>query len=214
VIEAKLRMTEHQNAQVTGLMDELKNAERDLRFEWCWVEISLYNTAGEIIDFIPKGPRNIAAGATLMHLIAKRSLKAHFKPLDVYNVLINPPPPPRPPLRPPPGLINIRPSTPVRKKSRYVGSGSDTDSGSTAWSSDSSIGMVRRSLRRNTARKNAKERRYCNDSDSDIDSDSDDEDVIRVKVELKRGDDLVKVLLDKWTTEADVKSRGKGKMSA
>lgn len=218
VIEAKLHMTEQQSAQVTRLMDELKSAERDCRFEWCWVEISLYNDVGEIMDSIPKGSCNNAAAATLMHLIAKRSLKAHCKPLDVYNALMNPPPPPPPP-RPPlrPGFINTGPSTPVRKISRYVGSSSDSDSGSTSWSSDSSIGNLRRRLRRNTARKakkNAKGRRLYNDSDSDGDSGGGDEDVIKLKIELKKGDDLVKVLLDKWTPEADVEGRGKGKISS
>lgn len=61
------------------------------------------------------------------------------------------------------------------------------------------------------ARKNnrvGKGRRFYNDSDSDSDAESEVEDVIKVKVEMKRGDDIVKKLLDLWTPSEDVKGKG------
>jgi hypothetical protein len=54
-----------------------------------------------------------------------------------------------------------------------------------------------------------KGKRFYNDSDSDADSESEVEDVIKVEVEIKRGDDLVKKLLDLWTPSDDVKGKGK-----
>jgi len=228
VIDTKLRMTEPQSGQVTRIMDDIKCSERDSRFEWCWVEISMHNHAGEITDFVPKGPSNIVATATIMHLIAKRSLKPQYKALDVYNLLMkNAPPAPglRPggapvmgpgPSGPPPGgpVVRLGPPNPPpirsRRRSRSV---SSTDSDSTSYSSDSSVGAVRRRLRRYRARKTRVSRRRCYGSDSDSDSDvDDDEEAIKVRVELKRGDDIVKRLLELWTVEPEVTGKGKGKM--
>jgi hypothetical protein len=199
-------------------MDDLKFSERDTRFEWCWVEITLYNTAGEITDFIPKGPGNIAATATLMHLVAKRMPKPHVKPLDLYNSLMRGPPAPRPTPPGPPGPPTFRPQPPppttTPPKKRYVSDSSDSDSDTdSSWSgSDSSVGYVRRKMRKIKARRlghAGKGKRFYNDSDSDADSESEVEDVIKVKVEMKRGDDLVKKLLDLWTPSDDVKGKGK-----
>jgi len=47
-------------------------------------------------------------------------------------------------------------------------------------------------------------------SDSDWDSESEAEDVIKVKVEMKRGDDVVKKLLDLWTPQNEIKGKGNG----
>ena len=193
-------------------MDELKSAERDSRFEWCWVEISLHNHAGEITDFIPRGPNSVLATATVMHLIAKRMPRPQYKALDVYNSLMKPAtsPLPRapglPPVGgPPPGIIRLPPKP--KKRSKYASDTSDSDTDSTLWSSDSSVGNVRRRLRRYKAKKERKanRRRYYSDSDSE---EEEEEDVIKIKVILKKGDDVVKKLLEMWTVDG----KGKGKV--
>lgn len=207
-------MTEQQSGQVTRIMDELKSAERDSRFEWCWVEISLHNHAGEITDFIPRGSNSVLATATIMHLIAKRMPRPQYKALDVYNSLMKPAtsPLPRapglPPVSggPPPGIIRLPPPKSTKKRSKYVSDTSDSDTDSTFWSSDSSVGNVRRRLRRYKAKKERKanRRRYCIDSDGE-EEEEEEEDVIKIKVILKKGDDVVKKLLEMWTVD------GKGK---
>ena len=195
-------------------MEDLKCCERDYRFEWTWAEISLYNSGREI-TLIPKlavptpAGWNVAGTATHMHLIAKRSLKPSYKALDVYNERMKPAPAPRPPVSTP--IITLATNTKAHPKKKYVDSSSDSDSDSTYWSSDSSVGNVRRTLRRYRAKKLKKSNKakYYYDSDSDSDE---EEDVIAVKLQLKRGDDVVKVLLDRWTPE--VESKGKGKAAA
>jgi hypothetical protein len=197
-------------------MDELKTGERDARFEWCWVEISLHGSNGEIRDFLSRDAGNLALEATLLHLIAKRMPKPHCKPLELYNTLTNrfpQPPQPRPPMPiPRPNIITVtKPGVPG-KKSRYVSDSSDSDSDS-AWSSDSSKVNVNRTLRKYRSNKLKKERakkRYGSDSE---DSDEEDE-AIKIKIELKRGDDVVKTLLEKWTPQNEVEGKGKGKMAA
>lgn len=193
---------------MTRLMDDLKCAERDSRFEWTWVEISLHSNIAEITDSVLKGSGN---SATVMHLIAKRSLKPSYNALNVYNALMKPPPPPRPPVSSP--IITITPSPLAKKKSKYADSSSDSDSDSSCWSSDSSVGHVRRRLRKYRAkkmRKSDKGRSHFVDSDSDRYSDEEDDDVIAIRLKLKRGDDVVKALLDMWTSEG----KGKGKAVA
>jgi hypothetical protein len=202
IIDIKLRLSEHQSAQISRLMEDLKSAERDSRFDWVWVEISLHNSTSEITDTILQGTPILA---TVMHLVAKRSLKSSYKALDVYNAMMKPPP--RPPVSSP---IIITPSPIAKKKKKYMDSSSDSDSDSTyRSSSDSSVGNVRRRLRKYRAKKVKKSTKgkYCLDSDSE--SDGEEEDVIAIKLQLKRGDDIVQVLLDKWT--AEVEGNGKGK---
>ena len=201
LIEIKLRLSENQSAQVTRLMEDLKCAERDNRFEWTWVEITLYKNAVEVTDSIINGSLN---QASVIHLIAKRSLKANYRALDVYNSLMKPPP--KPPLNSHP--IIIPPPPAAKKKDRVVDSSSDSDSDSTSWSSDSSVGQVRRRLRRHREKKTKQSLRRF-DSDSDSDSDAEEQDVIAIKLRLKRGDDIVKILLDKWTAEVEGKGKGK-----
>ena len=230
VIETKLRMTQQQSEQVTRIMDEIKSSERDVRFEWCWVEISLHNQNGAIRDFDSRVPGivNSPATATTIYLIAKRSLKPQYNALEVYNALMNLAPSPswvgRPGPGPSPGppvIIPPRPAPPprpipmikLRSKSkmskRHV---EDSDSDSTTWSSDSSIGNVRRRLRYYKAKKvtKAARKRYY-DSDSGSDGEE-QEDVIKIDIKLKRGDDVVKKLLDIWTVEPGVEGKGKGRI--
>ena len=200
-------------------MDDLKCQERDSRFEWCLVEISLYNQSGVMTDWIIHGNCNASAAATVMHLITKRTPKPHVKPLELYNSLmkVGPPPMPRPPVPgppPPSGPHTIVPLSKIKlgKKSKYASDSSDSDSDGTIWSSDSSVGNVRRRLRKYRARKmRGKGKRYHDNSDSDMSSDSEDEDVIKVDLELKRGDNVVTALLSLWTAETDIKGKGKEK---
>jgi hypothetical protein len=214
VIETKLRMTEQQSGQVTRIMDEIKSAERDYRFEWCWVEISLHNDNGEITDLIPRGPNNILTTATIIHLIAKRMVKPQYKALDIYNGLMRPPPLPQGPLGPPiPGpaprpIVSPPPITVTRTPNRRPINDTESDTDST-WSSDSSVGAVRRRLRRYKTRKASRSGRKKFRSVSDTEIEAEEEDVIKVDVDLKRGDDLVAVLLALWTVAP---GNGKGKM--
>lgn len=202
VIEAKLRMTELQSGQLSRLMDDLKCWERDSRFEWTWVEISLYNDSGEITHALRPGIKSAdwdeASSANRMHLIAKRTLKPIYKPMDVYNALMRPAPVPRPPVSAPPVVVQLG-----RTKKKNVSS-SESDSDSTFYSSDSSVGNVRRRLRRYRARKARNGICFRRGSFySDSESDSDEEaDIIQIKLKLKRGDDVVKALLEMWTPEA------------
>lgn len=196
VIDSKLRLTEPQSLQVSRVLDDLRLGERDGRFEWCLVEISLYGAQGEIV-FNDTKP-NMAGTATLMHVIAKRELRRGIMALDVWNTNGTMRGPPMP-IRPPVGFQPPKPANgPVR-----VNYESDTES--SRWnSSDSSVGQVRRYLRKYQVRRVRRER-YEIDSESE---DSDKEDVIKIKVALKRGEDVVDILLDLWTS---VGGNGKGK---
>lgn len=216
MIETKLHMTAQQSGQVTRIMEHITYNDRDSRFEWCWVEISLHDHYGEITDFTFRGAHNPLATAAVMHLVAKRTLKPGYQALDVYSLLMNPSPPPPfsggprgPPPRPPPSAI-VAPAPPRTDSIQSVSSDSDSDSHTSISSNDSSVGYVRRKLRMSRARKEKliARRKYLDDSDSD----SEDEDVIRIQVDLKRGDDVVKKLLDLWTAGAEVKGKGLRKM--
>lgn len=200
VIESKLRLAEPQCSQLTRLMDDLRSAERDHRFQWTWAEISPYNSDGKI-------PLNGIANATRMHLIAKRSLKMSYKALDVYKECMKPPPPPQPPVSCPTIILQ------TKNGKKYADSSDESDSDTTCWSSegeDDCVGNVRMKFRRSRARKvrNARRMKDCSRSDSDSE-DGGEDDVIEVKVQLKKGDDLVKVLLDRWTPEVDGKEKEK-----
>jgi len=196
-------------------MDDIKCKERDYRFEWCWVEISLHNTAGEITDFIANGPMNHVRTATTMHLIAKRMLKPQYIALDVYNALMKrgsagPPSFPRPLPPAPSTTIHIEPPASRRRRACRDDS-SDSDSDSTSWSSDSSVGAVRRRLRKYNAKKRLSRYTTLHSDNSDSDSETEEEkDVIEIKLKLKKGDDVVKKLLEIWTAGSD--GKGKGKM--
>jgi hypothetical protein len=214
-LQAKLRLNEQQGSQVTRLMDELKGNERDPRFEWCWVEISLYNNFGEITDFVGNGSFKVNS-ATMMHLIAKRMPKIYCKPMELYNSLMRPPPPPPRPaatqvvntMPPAPVMVNL--SRPPSRKSKYntdTDSDSDTSVGTSFSSDNGSVGCVRRRLRKQKVRK-AIRATWARDSDSD---ENENEDAIKIKLELKRGDDVVQLLLELWTPQIQVTGKGKEK---
>lgn len=120
IIEIKLRLSVHENYQITRLMEQIKASERDSRFGWTWVEMSLYQRGIEITNSVLAGSPN---RPSVMHLIAKRSLKPSYKALDVYNALMKPPP--RPPVSSP---VAITPFPAPKKKSKYVDSSSESDS--------------------------------------------------------------------------------------
>jgi hypothetical protein len=232
IIETKLRLAEYQSGQVTRLMDELKYGEKDNRFEWCLVALSLYNQAGEINLSSPSTSAFGCTTVTVMHVIAKRTPKPQHSPLELYNSLMKPtvpaPPPPGhrfagPPGPPPgPGGPPLPPSGPPviiveggksrggRKTSSLysISSGYGSDSDSIA-SSDTSVGVVRRALRKSRARMKREDRRrrrrHCYDSESE--DEDDDTFVITPVLKLNRNDDLVEALLDLWTP----RSEGKGK---
>ncbi len=217
VLQISLRLTEQQSSQVNRLMDELKANERDLRFDWCWVEISLYDCYGEITDFASTNTACAKiSSATTMHLIAKRMPKAQFNPLDLYNSLMWPPPPPIPAANQAPVIIDLshsrdyprsRPRS--RSERRFHDWISDTSSVSSLSSDDRSVGYVRRKLRKNKERKLARaDTGYSSDSDA---YESEDEDFIKIKLELKRGDDVVQSLLNIWTPQVEAKGKGKEK---
>lgn len=129
IIELKLRMSEQQAKQVDRLMDELKQSERDARFDWSWVEMTMYTHSGEVSasDLMKTDqdvPFNFALTATHIHVIAKRTLKPSQFPLKVYTSFFSPPPPspgmhngppgpPGPPMHPgPPGPPGPPPGPP------------------------------------------------------------------------------------------------------
>ena len=212
IIEKKLRISDDQNKQLARLMDELQGFEGDsARFEWSWAEISLYSNAGEIMLVSQAS----SATATTIHLIAKRMPRPSCKPMDLYNSLVQlrpalPGPQPSSPM-----LVRI-PASPRRKKSKkcrgkYNSDSSDSDSDSSLSNSCSERG-VRMALRRDMARKMSRKKRKAKakarktaDSDSDSYSGSSgsesEEDAVQVKLDLKRGDDVVEMLLHLWTPQ-------------
>ncbi|KAF7931836.1 uncharacterized protein EAE98_004572 [Botrytis deweyae] len=226
VINSQLRLTDQQAIHMTQILEDLQVKERDFRFEWCWVELSLHNSVGEV-DLAMRG--QAAQTATMMHLIARRSLKREYKPSEVYNLLVRgpprpgfnnglpprpgppvgipmpgpPPPPPQP--QPVPGRgpsvfidrFRPRPRGNRRARARDMSMSDRDDSGSSGSDSDTTYDSRIRRVRRTRRNDRRMGRRY---SDSEISDDSDEEeDVIKIPVILKRGDDVVKKLLDLWT---------------
>lgn len=112
------------------------------------------------------------------------------------------PGPPRPNPSPGPGPYPgvIRPPMsrpPLRKVKRRSGSDRDSDSDSDSTSTySSSLSSVRGHPGRHRSRMAKKGRRRCYHTDTESEN---EEDVIKVDVKLKRGDDLVSVLLALWT---------------
>ncbi|KAF7872597.1 hypothetical protein EAF04_003516 [Stromatinia cepivora] len=233
IIDAQLRLTDQQALQTTRLLEDIRLKERDYRFEWCWVELSLYDSMGEI-DHGIRG--NAAHAATIMHLIARRTLKREYKASDVYGMLtrgtqMSPPPPPLPPgfhntlshlscsppppptmprppppPPPPPGAgppVFIEPFRPRARGCRRTRGVSMSDLNSGSSGSDSDVTY--------DSRRGRMRRRRCNNGRLGRDysvsesSDSGNEgDVIRIPVVLKRGDDLVEKLLDLWTPSVKI----------
>ncbi|PQE31691.1 hypothetical protein CJF32_00007189 [Rutstroemia sp. NJR-2017a WRK4] len=214
IIAAQLRLTEQQTFQVSTLMDHLRNCDTDSKFEWCWVELSLYDDAGRecwVIGGLSEW--------TKIHLIAMRCLKKDYRPGGVhYRPVIErmPPPPPnfgpRPNLNPYPGMPapgppappmrNIPPMSGPPMPPRPMSSARrrrSTDSESSGSDNDYSSDTSPRNSRR---RRRFQERRYQSDSDSDDESD-DDDDHLKINLKIRRGDDVVKKLLELWTPQSE-----------
>ena len=237
VINSQVRLTDQHAIHMNKILEDLQMKERDHRFEWCWVELSLHNSMGEV-DLVARG--HAPQTATMMHLIARRSLKREYKPYAVYSLLVRGPrpgfnnglpprpgppvemplpmpgPPPPPPLPQPVAAAPVyidrfRPRPRGNGRNRGMGMSDPDDSGSSGSDSDttydSRVGRVRRTGRNNRHMG----RRY---SDSEISDDSDDEeDVIKIPIVLKRGDDVVKKLLDLWTPNTGNVEKSTGKVS-
>jgi hypothetical protein len=198
VLQAKLKLTDDQGAQVARVMANIRATEFDMRFEWCWAVVALLDVYGGFLN----GSTNasISLNTYTIHLIAKRSLGPSSRPLETYNSIIRISPPasghgPLPPPRPNYG----QPKAPARPKKTPVKS--TYDSGS-----DSSVGFAPRKIRKfMTRNRKAGEikwvrNRYVHELSSDSDSDSDSE--LETKdVKLKRGEDIVKRLLEMWTPQ-------------
>jgi hypothetical protein len=198
VINILMFMNEQQSHQAMSIMNNIKRWESDPRFEWCWAEISLHNARGEITFSTPTIVGD-ASTATLMHLIAKRMLKPNVDPWAVYPttgpVGWSPyqgevPCPPHPPHMEGPRII------PVRRMSRCryrPGDSSDSDS---SRSSGTRVSNARR-------RGNGKAGSRWDSSDSDSESSWGEDDSIMIKMQWKKGDDVVVKLLEIWTPGTD-----------
>ncbi|TAQ90242.1 hypothetical protein B7494_g1416 [Chlorociboria aeruginascens] len=190
VIDMKLRLTLEQANQVTRLMDEIKSREQDGRFEWCWVEISLFDDKGvEMREAIR------AAEASVIHVVAKRECRSGFRAIEVYNAMMRarpqPPAQQMPQPLPMPTIVNMPPK--MRGKNDSDSDyGSESDS--SGWSGDESVGRVRRRLRIYKDR-----RRWGSEDEAD--------ERIKLDLGLKRGDDVVKALVELWTAD---EGRGRG----
>ena len=217
VIAAKLRLNEDQNSQITRIMDSMKRQERDFRFEWCLVEISLYNQSGIMTDWVANGNCNASAAATVMHLIVKRMPKPHVSPVNLYHSLMKGGPPPPalgycgpPPCAPPPSVPIVVPRQIKLDKPKHHSDTSDTET--LTGSSDSSISNMRRRLRNSRTRKTREKgkRYHYVDPESTSDSEDEDEDIIKIDLKLKRGDSVVTALVNLWTAKPDITGNGRG----
>ncbi|KAF5874344.1 uncharacterized protein Bfra_004349 [Botrytis fragariae] len=238
VINSQLRLTDQQATHMTKIFEDLQMKERDHRFEWCWVELSLHNSIGEV-DLAARG--HAAQTATMMHLIARRSLKREYKPYEVYNWLVRgpprpgfnnglpprpgppvgillpmpgpppPPPPPQPRVAPPVFVDRFRPRPRGNGRAKGMSMGDPDDSGGSGSDSDTTYDSRDRRVRRTRCNDKRMGRRYF---DSEISDDSDDEeDAIKIPIILKRGDDVVKKLLDLWTPNTGNVEKSMGRVS-
>ena len=230
VIEIKLRLTEPQSDQVTRIMDDIRRNESDPRFEWCWVEISLYDDKGISIQLtrytlhslvgVPSDPSQ----AGRLYLVAQRTLKPQYRPHEVYRSLLRGEPVPRhvwgprpapgaalpspPPLRTGPGQPPTHggPLFPIlpKKSKKYSSHHSESD---TCYSSDSNNGGVRRRMKRIKARKpTSKTNHYSSDSET---TEDEMDDILNLKVDLKKGDSVVQKLMDLWTSAGNMNDKGR-----
>ncbi len=227
IIDLKIQLTEPQAAQVTNLVQELNQLEKDKRFEHKMVELSMVDREHGIVT-----KQTIGTNIDVIHVITQRALKQGVPPLVTYNALMGRGPPPvriLPPLshRPPPPPLKMdsdivvidddwsrrRSRSPPprrsmgrsRRRSIISYSSSDSDSSIFTVTTSSSIGYQR---------KGRKSRKGNNESDSDYDSDEVKTrwkvDPITIKFSKKeKGKDVVQLLLEKWTPAGDGKCKEK-----
>jgi hypothetical protein len=220
IIDLKIQLTEPQAAQVTNLVQELNQLEKDKRFEHKMVELSMVDRESGIVT-----KQTAGTNIDVIHVITQRTLKQGVPPLVTYNALMNRPPPlargpptlsrgpPPPPPKQEPEIVVVpgwsrsppRRST-ARVGRRSIASYSDSDS-----DSDSSVFTVTTLSSIGYRRKSRKGRKYRNDSDSDFSSDEDVKarwktDPITIRFSKKeKGKDVVQLLLEKWTPAGDGK---------
>jgi hypothetical protein len=229
IIDLKLQLTEPQAAQVTNLVQELNQLEKDKRFEHKMVELSMIDREHGIVT-----KQTAGTNIDVIHVITQRAPKQGVNPLATYNALMNRGPPPAsapPPLPrgpPPPPLKNERdiivvhdiprrrspPRRPIgRSGRRSIASSYFSDSSS---DSDSSFYTVTTATSGGYRRKSRKGRKYRKGKYSDSDSDSSSEDIkarwkvdpIAIKFSKKeKGKDVVQLLLEKWTPAGDGKAK-------
>ncbi|TGO38471.1 hypothetical protein BHYA_0074g00190 [Botrytis hyacinthi] len=238
VINSQVRLTDQQAIHMTQILEDLQMKEQDRRFEWCWVELSLHNSMGEV-DLDTRG--HAAQTATMMHLIARRSLKRQYKPSEVYSLLVRgpprlgfnnglpprpgppvgislpmpgpppPPPPPQPVAAPPVFIDRFRPRPRGNGRARDISMSDLDDSGSSGSDSDTTNDSRIRRVRKTRRNDRRMGRRYSNSEISD--GSDDEEDVIKIPIILKRGDDVVKKLLDLWTPNTGNVEKSTGRAS-
>jgi hypothetical protein len=225
IIDLKIQLTEPQAAQVTNLVQELNQLEKDDRFEHKMVELSMVDRENGIVT-----KQTAGTNIDVIHVITQRTLKPGVRPLATYNALMNRPPPlargpppfPRGPPPPPPppfpvkveqDIVVVERRSPPRRsmgrvRRRSISSYSDSDSDSSAFTVTTSSSIRFR-------RKGRKGRKYHSDSDSD--SSSDEELKARWKVDpiaikfgkKEKGKDVVQLLLEMWTPAGDGKAKEK-----
>ncbi|KAM3076880.1 origin recognition complex subunit 4 [Clarireedia jacksonii] len=212
VIGVQLSLTEQQAKHVSNMMDDLKLCETDNKFEWCWVLLGLHDDKGRECFFFCE-----PSESTKIHLVAMRCLKKEYRPGGTHYSPLNLPPPPHlrpspnsypgctgpppPPLPPPPPMIIHSPNhlidmpSPVpslaRNTRRKRSAGTDITGSDTDYSSDTSYRSSRR-------RRHINQKRFYSDSDSD-----DEDDPLKIDLKLRRGDDIVKKLLELWTPQSE-----------
>lgn len=228
IIDLKIQLTEPQAAQVTHLVQELNQLEKDKRFEHKMVELSMIDRERGIVTRQTAG-----TNIDVIHVITQRAPKQGVNPMMTYNALMNrgPPParaplplsrgPPPPPPKNEPDIIIIE-DTPRRRSPprRSMGRGGRRSIASSYFSdsssdSDSSFYTVTTATSGGYRRKSRKGRRYRKGKYSDSDSDSSSEEEIKARWKVdpitikfgkkEKGKDVVQLLLEKWTPAGDGK---------
>jgi hypothetical protein len=225
VIGVSLLLTERQREVLNFVMQEVRAAEQDCRFEWVMAELSLHNEQGEICDFYPNGGMNIAQTATTIRVVASRTLLAGINSESVRHLLrcvpprgytgpqkghsSFPAPAPHPETSPVPrGPVMMQPRVPcpptvndfIRTGKHIRRTSSVSSFASSTITSDLSFKeQVKRARKRRSARER-RAKRSKDDSYSDTSSDSDaDDDSFFVNLPLKKGEDVVVKLTELWT---------------
>lgn len=231
IIDLKIQLTEPQAAQVTNLVQELNQLEKDQRFEHKMVELSMVSREHGIVTKQTEG-----TNIDVIHVIMQRAPKQGVNPLVTYNALMNrgppparaPPPfsrgPPPPPPKKEPEIVIVRdtprrrspPRKPMGKSGRrsiassyFSNSSSDSDSSFYTVTTSSSVGYRRKGRKGRKYRKG----KYSNSDDSDSDSSSEEEMQARWKIDpigikfgkKEKGKDVVQLLLERWTPAGDGK---------
>jgi len=235
IIDLKLQLTEPQSAQITNLVQELNQLEKDKRFEHKMVELSMVNREHGIVT-----KQTAGTNIDVIHVITQRAPKQGVNSLVTYNALMSqrspparvpPPPPPSFPRGPPPPPAKSQPNIvvipdSVRRRSpprrpmgrsgrRSIASSYFSDSSSDSDSSFYTVTTATSGGYRRKGRKGRKYRKgkYSDSDDSDSDSSFEEEIKARWKIDpiaikfgkKEKGKDVVQLLLERWTLASDGK---------